>query len=57
MAANGLDVYYVDPTHAQVGLPVAKAMVPGLELTADLDRWSRVSPRLFARYLRAVQSA
>ena len=57
MAANGLDVYYVDLTHAQVGLPVAKAMVPGLELTADLDRWSRVSPRLFARYLRAVQSA
>jgi hypothetical protein len=33
-----------------------KAIVPGLELSADFDSTSRVSPRLFANYLRTVGS-
>lgn len=55
LAANGYAPIYLDLTRKDVGLPVAKAMVPGLELTADLERFSRVSPRLWARYLRATE--
>ncbi len=57
LAANGYEPIYLDLTRQDVGLPVAKAMVPGLELTADLERFSRVSPRLWARYLRAVEKS
>lgn len=52
LEANGHAPLYVDLTHAQVGLPVAKALAPGLELTADLDRFARVSPRLLLRYMK-----
>jgi len=55
LAANGYAPIYLDLTRADVGLPVAKAMVPGLELTADLERFSRIGPRLYARYLKAIK--
>lgn len=51
LMANGYRPIYVDLTREDLGLPVVKAIVPGLEFMADFDRFSRVSPRLFADYL------
>ncbi|HSM75268.1 MAG TPA: YcaO-like family protein [Desulfobacterales bacterium] len=53
LAANGFEPVYVDLTRRDIGFPVVKALVPGLELIADFDDFSRVSPRLFRNYLRA----
>ena len=39
-----------------VELPVVRAIVPGLELTADFDAHSRPSVRLFHRYLEKAGS-
>lgn len=52
LAAWGYRPVYVDLTREDVGLPVVRALVPGMEITADFDRFSRVHPRLFANYLR-----
>lgn len=53
LAANRLEPIYIDLTREDIGLPVVKALVPGLELIADFDGFSQVSPRLFRNYLRA----
>jgi len=53
LAANRLHPIYVDVTRQDVGIPVVRALVPGLELVADFDRYSRVSPRLYQNYRRA----
>jgi ribosomal protein S12 methylthiotransferase accessory factor YcaO len=52
--SNGYRVIYADITRADAGLPVVRAIVPGMELLADFDRFSRVHPRLYANYLRLV---
>ncbi|MBW1940586.1 MAG: YcaO-like family protein [Deltaproteobacteria bacterium] len=49
--ANGFDPVYINLTRQDLGIPVVKAIVPGLELMADFDRFSRVNPRLYANYL------
>jgi ribosomal protein S12 methylthiotransferase accessory factor YcaO len=54
--AKGYRPIYVDLTRDDVGIPVFKAIVPGLEFSADFDSTSRVSPRLFANYLSTVES-
>ncbi len=51
---NGYHPIYVDLTREEVGIPVVKAIVPGMEFSADFDKTSRVSPRLFANYLRMM---
>lgn len=51
LRANGFRVIYVDLTRKDLGIPVVKAIVPGMELLADFDEYSRISPRLFASYL------
>lgn len=51
LAANGVTPVYVDMTRKDMGIPVCRAILPGLELVADFDRFSRVSPRLWANYL------
>ena len=43
---------YVDLTRADLGFPVVRACIPGLELAADSDAFSRVPLRLYANYLR-----
>ena len=43
---------YVDLTRADLGFPVVRAFIPGLELAADTDAFSRVPLRLYANYLR-----
>ena len=44
--ANGLAPIYVDLTRADLGLPVVRAIVPGLSLMADFDRFTRLNRRL-----------
>lgn len=48
---HGLSVISVDLTRKDLGIPAARVIVPGLEIVADFDQFSRVSPRLFANYL------
>ena len=50
LAANQLRPIYINLTRRDVGIPVVRALVPGLELVADFDRYSRVSPRLYHNY-------
>jgi len=52
LTANDLHPIYVELTRQDVGIPVVRALVPGLELVADFDPYSRVSPRLFRNYRR-----
>lgn len=51
--ANGYQPVYVDITRRDSGIPVVKALIPGMELMADFDRYSRVTPRLFRNYLKS----
>lgn len=50
LTANGRRPIYVDLTRRDLGLPVVRAIIPGMEITGDFDRYSRVHPRLFANY-------
>lgn len=50
LRAQGRTPLYVDISRQDLDLPVVRALVPGLELTADFDRFSRPSLRLLARY-------
>jgi ribosomal protein S12 methylthiotransferase accessory factor YcaO len=52
LLSNGYRVIYIDFTRKDVGLPVVRAIVPGMEILSDFDRFSRVHPRLYANYLR-----
>jgi ribosomal protein S12 methylthiotransferase accessory factor len=56
LLSNGFRVIYADLTRQDVGLPVVRAIVPGMEILADFDRFSRVHPRLYANYLRLAGS-
>lgn len=56
LTANGFPPVYVDITRADLEIPAVRAIVPGLALTADFDRFSRVHPRLFANYLAMFSS-
>jgi ribosomal protein S12 methylthiotransferase accessory factor YcaO len=51
LGSRGLSPAYVDLTRKDLGLPAVRVLVPGLEMQADFDRFARVSPRLFGRYL------
>jgi ribosomal protein S12 methylthiotransferase accessory factor YcaO len=56
LRANGFRVIYADLTRQDVGLPVVRAIVPGMEILADFDRHSRVHPRLYANYLKMTST-
>jgi ribosomal protein S12 methylthiotransferase accessory factor YcaO len=47
---NGFSPVYAELTRADLSIPVVRALVPGLEIMADFDRFSRVGPRLYAAY-------
>lgn len=49
LRAHGRTPVYVNLTRRDLGIPVVRALVPGLELNADWDRFSRPSLRLMAR--------
>ncbi|GAB7023417.1 YcaO-like family protein [Salidesulfovibrio brasiliensis] len=49
---NGYQPCYADLTRKDFGIPVTRAIIPGLEINSDFDRYTRISPRLWANYLR-----
>lgn len=57
LVSNGFRPIYVDLTRWDVGMPVVRAIVPGMELLGDFDRFSRVNPRLYANYVGMFGSA
>jgi len=52
LLANGYPPVYADLTRADLGIPVVRALVPGLEWISDFDRFSRLPVRLYTAYLR-----
>lgn len=49
LAAHGREIFHVELTRRDLGIPVARVLVPGLEPHADFDALTRPAPRLFAR--------
>lgn len=49
LRAHGRTPIYVNLTRDDFAIPVVRAIIPGLELNADWDRFSRPSLRLMAR--------
>ena len=47
---HGRSPLYVDISRRDFDLPVVRALVPGLALTGEWDRFSRPDKRIFARY-------
>ena len=56
LISHGHAPVYVELTREDLEFPVVRAIVPGLELTADFDAHSRPSVRLFRRYLEKAGS-
>jgi len=52
---NGYQPIYVDLTGEDLEIPVVRVLVPGLELTSVLDRFSSLSFRKFAFYLASLR--
>ncbi|MBU0992627.1 MAG: YcaO-like family protein [Proteobacteria bacterium] len=48
---NRYQPYYINLTRKDIGLPVVKAIIPGMEILGDFDGYSRVHPELFRNYL------
>jgi ribosomal protein S12 methylthiotransferase accessory factor YcaO len=55
--SNGFRPVYIDLTRKDLGIPVVRAIVPGMELLGDFDRFSRVNPRLYANYIKMFRPA
>jgi ribosomal protein S12 methylthiotransferase accessory factor len=51
LSLNGYSPVYVDLTREDLGIPVVKALVPGLEIMTVLDRFSPLDLRQFGHYL------
>ncbi|GAB1409591.1 YcaO-like family protein [Desulfovibrionales bacterium] len=51
LEARGLSPLYVNLTKRELRLPVYRALVPGLEIVADFDQFTRISPRLWRNVL------
>jgi ribosomal protein S12 methylthiotransferase accessory factor len=54
LLANGLPPVFADLTRADLGFPVVRAVVPGMAMMADFDRFSRLNPRQAAALRRAA---
>jgi ribosomal protein S12 methylthiotransferase accessory factor YcaO len=52
---NGYHPIYVDLSREDIGLPVVRALVPGMEMLGGFDRFSRVNPRLYGHYLELLR--
>ena len=50
LAANHIHPIYVELTRRDLQIPVVRALIPGFELMADFDRFTRISPRLYRNY-------
>lgn len=53
LTSNGYYPVYTDLTRKDIGLPVVKALIPGMEIMNDFDRFSRISPRMLKNYKKA----
>ena len=53
LLANGLSPVFADLTRADLEFPAVRAVVPGLTIMADFDRFSRLTPRQAAALRRA----
>ncbi|WP_432737282.1 YcaO-like family protein [Maridesulfovibrio sp. FT414] len=51
LAANGFYPHYVTMTRKDLEIPVTRAIIPGLEIVSDLDKFSRINKRLYRNYL------
>lgn len=56
LSANGYNPIYADLTRKDLGFPVTRAIIPGLEIVSDMDKFSRISPRLYRNYLRQIEN-
>lgn len=54
LAERGHTPLYVNLTKRELRLPVYRAIVPGLEIVSDFDRFTRVSPRLWRQVLKVT---
>jgi len=52
---NGYRPVYINLTRRDLDIPVVKALIPGLELLSEFDRFSQLSLRQFAHYLQALK--
>jgi ribosomal protein S12 methylthiotransferase accessory factor YcaO len=52
LESRGYSPIYADLTKRELRLPVFRAIVPGLEIVSDFDRFTRISPRLLRDVLR-----
>ncbi len=52
LVSNGFRPIYIDLTRKDIGLPVVKAVIPGMDIIGDFDEFSRVHPELFQNYLK-----
>ncbi len=55
LLSRGYTPLYVDITTEDLEMPVVRAVVAGLELGAELDDFSRISPRLYQNYLNMYE--
>ena len=56
LVMNGYRPIYVNLTRKDLDIPTVKTLIPGLEMFAEFDRFSTLSLRQFAHYLRARKS-
>lgn len=54
---HGYAPIYADLTKRELRLPVYRALVPGLEIVADFDRFTRISPRIWRGALTVKEKA
>ncbi len=52
LCANGLNPAYLDLTRADLGFPVQRCLLKGLEPTADFDALARTPERLYFNYIK-----
>lgn len=53
---NGLNPIYLNLTKKDLDIPAARAIIPGMEMLPDLDKYSNFSKRQFKDYLRIMNS-
>ncbi|MEW6571326.1 MAG: YcaO-like family protein [Nitrospirota bacterium] len=53
---NGLNPIYVNLTKKDLDIPAVRAIIPGMEMLPDLDKYSNFSERQFRDYLRIMNA-
>ena len=53
---NGLNPIYVNLTKKDLDIPAVRAIIPGMEMLPDLDKYSNFSKRQFRDYLRIMNA-